>query len=155
VKALLRGWRREISDRYLDLQDLIRLARRTFRSEREAFAAIRPNAPVGAVRFVMNELERVERPFALFGQRVSPRVTYNDYYTALLGWDEDHLIGLIAHINHLNASASIGGAIGLHPVWHAALNWLVANQANGVYAAAGVSLAETMVSWGLAPPARR
>ena len=136
LRALLRGWGREISDRYLDLTAVLRAEQHlaspdtpelmrslnAITSQAEADARMRANYPSGCVKFIVNELAVSSLP--LFGDNVPPDMSFNEYYSALLVWDDFHLTGLTAYIRrqtHLRRAGD-GGEVNL--IIHAANAWV-------------------------------
>lgn len=137
IRALLKAWSRQISDRYLDLNLVSRGETRSNSTTQIAFDNIRRNKSAGgAVSFIMNELEweRTNNSPTFFGQNMYDNYGYNTYFTYLLRWGDLHCYGLIRELQMQEARHSIGGGSSLHPVWRAAKDWLYRNRNNGVYA---------------------
>lgn len=137
IKAVLRAWGRSISDRYLDLNRLNNLDHRRHSSEPAAFALLRQNAPAGAVMFVMNEIEHSREPH-FFGRNLWEGWGYNEYFSAMLHWDDRHCYGVINALRREQGRYGAGGTPGY--LWAAARRWLAANQHNGIYREVGVTL---------------
>lgn len=137
VKTLLRAWSRQISDRYLDLQYLNRLANRRHESERSAFDLIRQNAPAGAVAFVMNQIEGSRQPH-FFGRELWSGWGYNEFFSALLHWDDRHCYGVVNYLRREQGRYGAGGTPG--NFWAAVRTWLAENQNNGVYQEFGLRM---------------
>ena len=135
VKALLRAWRRAISDRYLDRESVLTCEGPAYPTVQLAFDKIRSNWPSGAVRFIMNELEyeRTGDGMTFFGSSMSNVYDYDSYFTVLLGWDDVHCYGLLRALQLQSATHSGAGGSSVHPVWQAARNWLDQNRYSGVY----------------------
>jgi len=135
VEALLRAWRREITDRYLDLALLGNIRMRgPYRSLHQVFDLIRQNSPPGAVWFIRNAIEE-SRTWPFFGRNLTVFVDtarqhfdYNDYFGQLLQWDNDHCHGLLPKL-----SDELSGARPQDYVWQAAGRWIAQNQRIGVY----------------------
>jgi len=130
VRAVLKAWRRSISDRYLELQLVKRFEHRRHESVQAAFDLIRQNAPSGAVMFLMNEIEHNRMPY-LFGPNLWDGWGYNEYFSALLHWDDRHCYGLINELRREQGRYGAGGTPG--HLWAGVRNWIAANQSNGVY----------------------
>ena len=130
VRTLLKGWRRSISDRYLDLQLVNRLEHRRHPSVESAFHLLRQNAPTGCVMFLLNEIERNRQPY-FFGRNLWDGWGYNQYFSALLHWDDRHCYGVINELRREQGRYGAGGTPG--HLWAAVRNWIAANQSNGVY----------------------
>ena len=130
LKILLRAWKRELSDRYLDRRSTETLCLRRFDSDAAAYDELRQNAPRGAVKFAYNELPAAtvsNRP--LFGNRLREDLDYNDYYSMLLYWNQLHCFSVIARISQMKALVgATGGGGAVHAGWEAANNWIVDNQ---------------------------
>lgn len=135
VKAVLQAFARQISDRYLDLQSVNVLDHRSHESEQAAFDALRQNAPRGAVRFIFNELAASRSPY-FFGPNLWQGWGYNEYFSALLHWDDRHVFGLINALRREQGRYGAGGTPG--HLWAATRRWIVENQRNGVYQATNV-----------------
>lgn len=128
VKTLLSAWTRRISDRYLDLPSLERFTKRSFKSKEEAYEIIRQNHPVGAVKFLYNELPKNHGNLTLFGNSIGTDMTYNKYFTMLIVWDDLHCFGLTHKLINLNNRLSLGGGSTVHPALQAAVLWIHNNQ---------------------------
>lgn len=120
VRALLDAWNRHISDRYYDYHQIQNLDRafdqsRGFDTEvRRARAIIQPNAPIGAVKFIYNELGNDP---AIREARLSERGSYNRVYSAILQWCDAHCYGLVNYItNYLTRTAGAGGGNSALPI---------------------------------------
>lgn len=135
IRALLRGWAREVSDRYLDLNLVNRLHMRRHESQQAAFDLLRQNAPAGAVQFLMDEIEHNRMPH-FFGTQLWDGWGYNQYFSALLHWDDGHCYGLINALRREQGRFGAGGTPG--HLWAAVRRWIAANQRNGVYEAFNV-----------------
>ncbi len=128
VKVLLRAWLRQISDRYLDRQALRVFERRPFTSHEAAYDAIRQNAPGGAVKLLYNELAAATNgPLALFGPNLPAHLTYNQYFSQMLAWDDAHCFGLVAELNRLKSVLTNGGGSSLAAALQAAANFISEN----------------------------
>ncbi len=130
IRGLLRGWNRTVSDRYLDLQLVQRMENRRHASVQAAFELIRQNAPAGCVMFLMNEIERNRQPH-FFGRSLWDGWGYDQFFSALLHWDDRHCFGLINALRREQGRYGAGGTPG--HLWAAVRNWIAANQSNGVY----------------------
>lgn len=124
VKLLLKAFKRDIPDRYIDYQTI-----RSFRgsgnsiTREEAYRQIRRNAPSGCVKFIFNELPKSgenHRGLHLFGNGITEDMTYNQYYSRLVQWDNLHCFGLIMEISRLNNLLQLGGGNAVGSKWHAA-----------------------------------
>ncbi|NNE98500.1 MAG: hypothetical protein HKN25_05705 [Pyrinomonadaceae bacterium] len=130
VKALLKGWAREISDRYLDYRLINNtFGSRRFESRRNAYETIRQNAPAGAVKFLYNELPGNSR-FNLFGNSIAQDMDYNTYFSTLLAWDDLHCFGLVMEISRLNNLLQLGGGGAVHLSLQASSMWISNAQSN-------------------------
>ena len=137
IRALLRAWGRQISDRYLDLQLVQRLHNRRHQSVDSAFDILRRNAPAGAVQFIMNEVERNNSPH-FFGTGLWDGWGYNEYFSALLHWDDRHAYGLVNELRREEGRFGAGGTPA--HIWAAAPRWLAGNQNRGIYRSTGVQV---------------
>lgn len=137
LKAVLKAWRRSISDRYLDLERVIQMDQRGYPSRAEAFEEIRQNAPTGAVKFVMNELQESHSP-AFIGPRLWDGWGYDTYFTYLLFWDDKHCYGLINYLRREQGRYAVGGTPG--HLWAAVRWWIYRNQHTGIYRETGVNV---------------
>lgn len=130
IKGLLKAWGRRISDRYLDLNLINRLDLRRHASESAAYDLLRQNAPMGAVMFVMNEIENSRQPY-FYGSNLWDGWGYNQYFSALLRWDDRHCYGLINALRQEQGRYGVGGTPA--HLWAATRHWLAENQRNGIY----------------------
>lgn len=128
ARALLRGWSRQVSDRYLDRQAVRAFTRRRFTSTEQAYETVSQNAPAGAVKFLYNELPTSTGDLALFGANLSPDLTYNQYFSRLIAWDDAHCFGLVVELSRLNNQLQLGGGSAVHPALQAATLWIFRNQ---------------------------
>lgn len=134
VKALLKAWARQIDDRYLDRRRIDQMKRRKFRSMKEAFEAIRKNAPAGAVMFLGKEIEAWNKP-ALFGPKLNPHLEYNDYFSQLLKFDIERCGGLVEELARLHNMVGQTGGGSSSYVIDATMYWIHYQQkyGTGVY----------------------
>lgn len=128
AKSLLRAWRRDIPDRYLDFAAVSQFQRRRFSSHADAYATIRQNAPRGAVKFLYNELSRSTGNLSLAGNSISRDMTYNRFYSTLIAWDKLHCFGLVMELQRLNNQLSLGGGSTVPAALQAACLWIHTNQ---------------------------
>lgn len=134
VGAVLKAYARVIPDRYLDLQALRRFERRGYPNVQAALDTIQPNAPLGAVDFIYNSFGRA-RP-ALAGADLWDGWGFDEYFSAVLTWDDRHALGLA---NELRREYGRYAAGGRQPhFWAAVAEWVRRNQGQGIYLAANV-----------------
>lgn len=132
-EALLKAWRGDFTDRYLEREQVTNFADRSYigvgNAEQVIFEQIRQNAPQGAVKFIADELEHC-RDYPVFGSSLREGYNYDSFFSTLLHWDEIHCYGLISEINAKLANAAP------HPVYIAASNWIgyQAQHRVGIYA---------------------
>jgi hypothetical protein len=127
MEGLLRAWRGQITDQYLDRQDVLN-RRGAFQSVEAALEAISRDAPHGAVRYLRDEIERNRVPY-FFGNQLSPVWGYDQYFSALLTWEYDHCFGLLSDIM---ADAGVVGA-GRNVTLLAAGRWIMDHRWHGIY----------------------
>ncbi|MEW8692862.1 MAG: hypothetical protein AB2535_17620 [Candidatus Thiodiazotropha endolucinida] len=135
IRALLKAWGRTISDRYLDLNRINNLDSRRHDSEQAAFDLLRQNAPRGAVMFIMNSISQSRQPYFI-GQNLWEGWGYNEYFSALLNWDDRHCYGLINTLRREQGRYGAGGTPG--HLWAATRRWLASNQDKGIYREVGL-----------------
>ena len=113
VRALIKAWKRTLSDRYLDLQLAQRLQSRQFSDTQAVYDQLRQNASHGGcVKFIRNELTASRDP-QFFGERMFANYSWNTYYTSLLHWDDRHCYGLLQDLERqTGVSAGAGGSQG-------------------------------------------
>jgi len=129
VKALLRGWKRELSDRFIDLptyESLFRTVR--VKSVDQAYDLIRLNwTNGGCVQFLFNQLSNP--PTGLFGSKVTSIPSYNQYFSRLMAWDDKRCFGLMNFIAK-DAGRFAAADEGVHIYHRAATRWIRYQQKN-------------------------
>lgn len=137
LSLLVRAWRRDLADDYLNLQRVRSLAANRGTTIRDAYAQINDRSPRGAVRSIFDDLNHCREP-VFIGPRLFDGWSYNTYLNYLLAWDDLHCYGLLRELMVQQGRYGLGGGSSIHPVWQAARNWLFLHRDQGVYSGYGI-----------------
>lgn len=126
IRILLKGWLREISDRYLSRTSIDEFsssnpARIRHGEGDRCYEFIARNAPRGAVKFLYNDLSNNSM---LFGDSLPSTLTYNNYFSRLLLWDDANCFGLNMEISQKLNITNMGGNSAINVYYQSAQKFI-------------------------------